>query len=100
MKRDIFSDPFQCKPDMAFFYVISYLKRRIWGYFISEIKYGNFKINCILANEHRSDRKNVTNDFRINFCYVFVHAKTTLSMNARKCRIKEDFNQNGSLSIS
>ena len=31
-----------------------------------------------LANEHQSDQKNVTNEFRINFRYVFVHAKTTL----------------------
>ena len=31
-----------------------------------------------LANEHQSDKKNVTNEFRINFRYVFVHAKTTL----------------------
>ena len=38
----------------------------------------------LLANEHRSDQKNVTNDFRMNFCYVFVHAKTTLSMQCQK----------------
>ena len=29
-------------------------------------------------------RKNVTNDFRMNFRYVFVHAKTTLSMECQK----------------
>ena len=30
----------------------------------------------LLANEHQSNqKKNVTNDFRINFRYVFVHAK-------------------------
>ena len=28
----------------------------------------------------KATRKNVTNDFRINFRYVLVHAKTTLSM--------------------
>ena len=34
---------------------------------------------ALFANEHQSDqKKNVTNDFRINFLYVFVHAKTTL----------------------
>ena len=44
-----------------------------------EIKYENFKIGCITCN-HQSDQKNVENDFRINFRYVFVHAKTTLSM--------------------
>ena len=38
----------------------------------------------LLANEHRSDQKNVSNDFRMNFRYVFVHAKTTLSMECQK----------------
>ena len=57
------------------------------------------KLAVLLANEHQSDQKNVTNDFRINFCYVFIHAKTTLPMECQKCSIKEDFNQNGSLSI-
>ena len=36
------------------------------------------------ANEHQSDQKNVTNDVRINFRYVFVHAKTTMSMECQK----------------
>ena len=36
------------------------------------------KSAVLLANKHQSDQKNVTNDFRINFRYVFVHAKTTL----------------------
>ena len=36
------------------------------------------KSAVILANEHQCDRKNVTNDFRLNFRYVFVHAKSTL----------------------
>ena len=43
------------------------------------------KSAVLLANEHQSDqKKNVTNDFRINFRYVFVHAKTTLSMECQK----------------
>ena len=33
------------------------------------------KSAVLLANEHRSDRKNNTIDFRINFRFVFVHAK-------------------------
>ena len=37
-----------------------------------------------LANEHRSDQKNVANDFRMNFRYAFLHAKTTLSMECQK----------------
>ena len=41
------------------------------------------KSAVLLANDHQSDQKNVTNDFRINFRYIFVHAKTTLSM---KCQ--------------
>ena len=42
------------------------------------------KSAVLLANEHQSDPKNVTNDFRINFRYVFVDAKTTLSMECQK----------------
>ena len=38
------------------------------------------KSAVLLANEHQSEQKNITNDFRINFRYVIVHAKTTLSM--------------------
>ena len=39
----------------------------------------------LLANEHPSDqKKNVTNDFCINFRYAFVHAKTTMSMESQK----------------
>ena len=51
------------------------------------------KSAVLLANEHQSDqKKNVTNDFRINFRYF--------QWNARKCSIKEDLKQNCSLSIS
>ena len=43
------------------------------------------KSAVLLANEHQRDKKkNVANDFRINFCYVFVHAKTTLSLECQK----------------
>ena len=42
------------------------------------------KSAVLLANEHQSDWKNVTNDFRINFRYVIVYAKTTLSMKCQK----------------
>ena len=42
------------------------------------------KSAVLLANEHQSDQKNVTNDFRIMFRNVFVHAKTTLSMDSQK----------------
>ena len=42
------------------------------------------KSAVLLANEHQSDQKNITNGFRINFRYVFVHAKTTLSMECHK----------------
>ena len=38
------------------------------------------KSAVLLANDHQSDQKNVTNDFRIHFRYVIVHTKTTLSM--------------------
>ena len=43
------------------------------------------KSAVLLANEHQSNqKKNVTNDFRINFRYVFVHPKTTLSMECQE----------------
>ena len=42
------------------------------------------KSAVLIANKHQSDQKNVTNDFRINFRYVFVHAKTTLSIEYQK----------------
>ena len=40
--------------------------------------------DVLLANDHQSDQKNDTNDFRIKFRYVFVHAKTTLSIEYQK----------------
>ena len=68
---------------------------------MGDIKYGNFKMDVLLASEHQSDQKeNVTNDFRIKFRYVFAHAKRRCQLNTRKCSFMEDFNQNGSLSIS
>ena len=42
------------------------------------------KSAVLLANEHQSDQKNATNDFRINFRYEFVLAKTTLSVECQK----------------
>ena len=33
------------------------------------------KSAVLLENEHRSDQKNVTNDFHMNFRYVFVRTK-------------------------
>ena len=42
------------------------------------------KSAVLLANEHQSDMKKYSNDFRINFRYVFVHAKTTLSIEYQK----------------
>ena len=42
------------------------------------------KSALLLANEHQSDQKNITNDFRMNYRYVFIHAKTTLSVECQK----------------
>ena len=43
------------------------------------------KSALLIANEHQSDqKKNVTNDFRINYRCVIVHAKTTLSIEYKK----------------
>ena len=58
------------------------------------------KSAVLLANEHPSDQKNVTNDFRINFAMHSYTQKRLCQWIARKCSIKEDFNQNDSLSIS
>ena len=49
------------------------------------------KSAVLLANEHHCNQKNDTNDFRINFRYVFVHAKTTLSLECQKIRHQEGF---------
>ena len=49
------------------------------------------KSAVLLASEHLSDQKNVTNDFRINFRYVFVHAKTTQSMKCQKMKHQGGF---------
>ena len=52
---------------------------------MSEIKYENFKVGCITCKwTSKWPEKNVTNDFHMNFRYVFVHAKTTLSMECQK----------------
>ena len=55
----------------------------------------------LLANEHQSDQKKM---LQMIFVKLFaMHSftqKRLCQWNARKCSIKEDFNQNGSLSIS
>ena len=52
---------------------------------MGEIKQGNFKIGCITCKgTSKRPEKNVTNDFRVNFRYAFVHAKTTLSIEYQK----------------
>ena len=43
-----------------------------------------FAIICARLFICASWSKNVTNDFRINFRYAFVHAKTTLSFEYQK----------------
>ena len=42
------------------------------------------KLAVLLATEHQSNQKKNTNDFRIDFRYVFVYAITTLSMECEK----------------
>ena len=49
------------------------------------------QLAVLLANENQSDQKNVTNDFRINFHYIFVHTKPTLSMECQKMLYQERF---------
>ena len=42
------------------------------------------KLAVLLATKHQSNQKKNTNDFRIDFRYVFVYATTTLSMECEK----------------
>ena len=52
---------------------------------MSEIKYGIFKTGFITCKRtSKRPEKNVTKDFRMNFRYEFLHAKTTLSMECQK----------------
>ena len=69
---------------------------------MSEIKYGNFKIDCITYQlTSKRPEKNVTNNCSYKFSLCIRSCKKRLNQwNARKCSIKVDFNQNGSLSIS
>ena len=56
MKRGLWSDPFQCKPERAFFKVIFLFQMTYFGYFMSEINMGISKSAVLLANEHQSDQ--------------------------------------------
>ena len=42
------------------------------------------KSAVLLATEHQSNQNKFTNDFLTDFCYVFVYAITTLSMECQK----------------
>ena len=92
MKHGILYDPFQCKLEIAFFKVIFLLQMTYLGYFMSDIKYGNFinRLYYLLMNI-KATIKNTTYDFCINFRYVFVHEKTTLSMECQKMYNQEGF---------
>ena len=59
---------------------------------MSEIKHGNFKIDCNTCKlTSKRPEKNVANDFRINFRYVVVHAKMTLSLECQKMQHQGGF---------
>ena len=59
------------------------------------------KSAVLLANEHQTDQKKMLQMF---FVYIFATysftQKRLCQWTAGKCSIKDDFNQNGSLSIS
>ena len=60
-----------------------------------------FLSTVLLANEHQSDWKKCYKWFSYKFFAMYLFTQKRLCQwNARKCSIKEDFNQNGSLSIS
>ena len=59
------------------------------------------KSAVLLANEHQSDQKKMLKMiFVLIFAMYSFTQKRLCQWNVRKCSIKEDFNQNGSLSIS
>ena len=49
------------------------------------------KSAVLLAKEHQRDQKKNTKDFHINFRYVFVHARTTLSIEYQKMYLHGGF---------
>ena len=81
MKRGILCDPFQCKPEMAFFYVIFLFQITYMGVLyewdFSNYVYGGTlwvrldmeisKSAVLLANEHQSDQKKCYNWFSYTF---------------------------------
>ena len=68
---------------------------------MSEIRYGNFKNRLYyLQMNIKATRRNDTNDFCMNFNMLSFTQKRLYQWNASECSIKEDFNQNGRLSIS
>ena len=68
---------------------------------MSEIKYGYFSKSAVLvSNEHPSDQKKCYKLFLYTFSLRIRSRKNARQWNARKFSIKEDFKQNGSLSIS
>ena len=59
------------------------------------------KSAVLLANEHQSDQKKTLQMIFVKiFALYLVTQKRLCQWNARKCSVKEDFNQNSSLSIS
>ena len=57
---------------------------------MSEIWKFQIHLAVLLANEHHSDQKNVTNDFRIHFAMYSFTQKRLCHWNARKFSIKEN----------
>ena len=59
------------------------------------------KSALLLANEHQSDQKKMLQMIFVKkFATYSLTQKRLCQWNARKCSIKEDFNQNDSLSFS
>ena len=71
MKHGISSDPFQCKPEIAFFKVIFLFQMTYLGVLYMEIS----KSAVSLANEHQSDQKK---------CYKGYWYKFSLCIRSRK----------------
>ena len=67
---------------------------------MSQIKSGNSKSAVFLAKNIKATRKMLQMIFVLIFAMYSFDQKRLCQWNARKCSIKADFNQNGSLSIS
>ena len=100
MKRGISSDPFQCKPEIAFFKVIFLFQMTYLGVLYERLYIESSKSAVLRANNIKAARKMLQMIFVVIFTFYSFSQKRLCQWNVRKCSIKKGFNENGSLSIS